>query len=72
MRGGVPVFSAGVSARCPKAAVQAVSASAVAIVYILMRYLLLREARLALPLHDKGCKTAIQVAREHHTPTLEA
>jgi len=35
--------------------------SAVAIVYILMRYLLLREARLALPLDDKGRKTAIQV-----------
>ena len=34
--GGVPVFSAGVSACCPKAAVQAVSASAVAIVYILI------------------------------------
>jgi hypothetical protein len=41
-------------------------------VWILICYLLLRKARLALPWHDKGGKTAIQVSREHHTPTREA
>src|SRR5882762_4153295 len=47
--GGAPVFTAGVSAWYPRAAAQAVSASAVTIVRILICYLLLRGRDL-LPL----------------------
>src|SRR5437870_2830789 len=52
--GGAPVFTAGVSAWYPRAAAQAVSASAVTIMRILICYLLLRGAGPAFPLHDKG------------------
>src|SRR5437773_12004224 len=53
--GGAPVFTAGVSAWYPRAAAQAVSASAVTIVRILI-YLLLRGARPASPCTTKEAK----------------
>src|SRR6267378_5997757 len=68
--GGAPVFTAGVSAWYPRAAAQAVSASAVAIMRILICYLLLRGARPASPCTTKEAKRRFKLHANIILPLL--
>src|SRR5260370_35376065 len=66
--GGAPVFTAGVSAWDPRAAPPAVSASAVAILRILICYLLLRGARPASPFTTTEAKRRFKLHPEIRLP----